>query len=647
LSKKDIALAWARAGFTVLPIGRDKRPLVAWRAMQETPWTDSEIANYWNNNPDANIGVIPGSNDWAVVDGDIYKHSAAAEQFSDWLLDNNLTLQDGPEAHTGSGGLHLWLKAPGGVKSGPINECIDIKSNGGYVLVPGSESDSGIYKWSDRATGITADGIPAVASELPAGVVQSNMAGEAVSQNRGTFQDGTVVSIGKAKDGRERLLADAVWFAGNRIVEERGDLQDLDAWAERAEERFAQVARGRHGKELQDDWPRSEVLAKCRSTLPKLLSIVGSVEDDKVPVAEPRRFKVDPWNTQDFNPIGDDDLVEGLLSQSSLSVLYGPSNSGKTFQAMALAFAVSTGTEFYGRQAMQGRVVYLAAEGAANIRKRRAALKIEHKDMLEKRGELPAFDMIGSSFNLLSPVGDIDALIEAIGEADLIVIDTLAAVAAGGDENTAPTMLAIVNNCRKLISRTGAHVMLVHHMGKSEEKGARGHSSLRAALDTELEVMAVPGTNIGRIKITKQRDMELAAQMGFELRTVVIHETANGDQITSCVVDPKDVKRNTTKKSSLVRGLEKIIFNKFNSATRPAARPSRIEVNGTMINVIDAIDSEIIRDSFKSLPENDGVTSANLRKRYQRALLDVCREGDIVYGSEKIGLLRDSSERIA
>lgn len=159
--------------------------------------------------------------------------------------------------------------------------------------------------------------------------------------------------------------------------------------------------------------------------------------------------------------------------------------------------------------------------------------------------------------------------------------------------------------------------------------------------------MAVPGTNIGRIKVTKQRDMELAAQMGFELRTVVIHETASGDQITSCVVDPKDVKPNTTKKSSLTRGLEKIIFNKFASPTRPAARPSRIEVNGTMINVIDAIDSEIIRDSFKSLPENDGVQGSTLRSRYQRALHEVCREGDVVYGSEKIGLLRDTSERRA
>ena len=156
--------------------------------------------------------------------------------------------------------------------------------------------------------------------------------------------------------------------------------------------------------------------------------------------------------------------------------------------------------------------------------------------------------------------------------------------------------------------------------------------------------MAVPGTNIGRIKVTKQRDMELAAQMGFELMPVTIHITRTGDEIKSCVVEPKDVKPNTTKKSSLTRGLEKIIFNKFNSPTRPAARPGRIEVNGTMINVIDAIDSQVVRESFKSLPENDGVEGAALRKRYQRALHDACKQGDIVYESEKIGLLRDISE---
>ena len=651
MSKLHDALAWRKAGFSVLPVGRNKRPLRPWRQLQDSPMSEAEVIATWTANPEANVAVIPGSGGWAVIDADIYKPNAA-EDFADFLIKNGLSIDDGPVADTGSGGLHLWLECKNGVKSGPLTSNIDIKSLGGYVLVPGSTNEQGDYTWRTKnaARYVDVQGVPFYSEEilpkdLRTAEYLNNFDVAVGAENTVSFQDSPIVSIGLAKDGREKLLAKAVWFAGNRILEEQGDLNDLEAWADRAQQRFEQVARGRNGRALEDDHPRDVVLAKCRSTLPKLLA-VEIVEDDEVPVKK-KRFVIEPWDTPDFNPDGNDDLVDGLLSQSSLSVLYGPSNSGKTFQAMALAFAVATGSEFYGRQARQGRVVYLAAEGAANIKKRRAALKIAHKHLLDEREELPAFDMIGDSFDLLSPAGDIDDLIDEIGKADFIVIDTLAAVAAGRDENTAPTMFSIVANCHRLIAETGAHVMLVHHMGKSEEKGARGHSSLRAAIDTELEVMAVPGTNIGRIKITKQRDMEPAAQMGFELRTVVIHETASGDQITSCVVDPKDVKPNTTKKSSLVRALEKIIFNKFTSPTRPAARPSRIEVNGTMINVIDAIDSQIVRDSFKSLPENDGVTKANLRMRYQRALREVCREGDIVYGSEKIGLLRDASERRA
>ncbi len=45
--------------------------------------------------------------------------------------------------------------------------------------------------------------------------------------------------------------------------------------------------------------------------------------------------------------------------------------------------------------------------------------------------------------------------------------------------------------CMDLIRQeTGACVLFVHHSGKDAAKGARGHSLLRAAIDTEIEVKA-------------------------------------------------------------------------------------------------------------------------------------------------------------
>ena len=152
----------------------------------------------------------------------------------------------------------------------------------------------------------------------------------------------------------------------------------------------------------------------------------------------------------------------------------------------------------------RGRVVYLAAEGVTNIRRRRAAIKRHFADQIAELDEPPEVDLIGDSFDLASGIVDVEALAEAIGDAKLIIVDTLAAVfGGGGDGNTAPTMLAIVKAANCLIKATGAHDMLVHYTGKNQDQGARGHSSLRAALDTEIECKMNADTGIGRLKVTK------------------------------------------------------------------------------------------------------------------------------------------------
>ncbi|MFK5284070.1 AAA family ATPase, partial [Lacticaseibacillus paracasei] len=51
-------------------------------------------------------------------------------------------------------------------------------------------------------------------------------------------------------------------------------------------------------------------------------------------------------------------------------MLYGESGSGKSFMALQLAGAIARGVEWRGRRVKQGRVVYIAAEGAGGFRNR-------------------------------------------------------------------------------------------------------------------------------------------------------------------------------------------------------------------------------------------------------------------------------------
>jgi hypothetical protein len=78
--------------------------------------------------------------------------------------------------------------------------------------------------------------------------------------------------------------------------------------------------------------------------------------------------------------------------------------------------------------------------------------------------------------------------------------------------------------------------MIVHHTGKDAARGARGHSSLRAAVDTELRV-TVGEDGWRTVETTKQRDMPADFERRFRLRVVELGRDQDGDAVTSCVVE--------------------------------------------------------------------------------------------------------------
>lgn len=228
-------------------------------------------------------------------------------------------------------------------------------------------------------------------------------------------------------------------------------------------------------------------------------------------------------------------LVKGWLDQGAVSVVYGPSNVGKSFWALNIAHHVSSGLPWGGRRVRQGRVIYIAAEGGASFNNRVAAL------------ENPQFFVLAGAITLTgqnSQAGPLSEVLQHLaatgGESiDLIVIDTLARVMGGLDENTAPDIADLVRNLDLIRRATGAHVMLVHHSGKEVGKGARGHSSLRAAIDTEIELKR---DDLGIIiaEVTKQRDGPTGYKFNYQLRQVDLGRDQDGDQITTCLVEPVD-----------------------------------------------------------------------------------------------------------
>ena len=54
-------------------------------------------------------------------------------------------------------------------------------------------------------------------------------------------------------------------------------------------------------------------------------------------------------------------------------------------------------------------------------------------------------------------------------------------------------MAQYIRNITTLRSGFNCHVLIIHHSGKDKNKGARGHTSLRAAVDTEIEINVTAG----------------------------------------------------------------------------------------------------------------------------------------------------------
>jgi len=232
-------------------------------------------------------------------------------------------------------------------------------------------------------------------------------------------------------------------------------------------------------------------------------------------------------------------LVDGLIPAKGFAALYGKPGSYKSFTALYLAGHIANGLEAFTRSTNQGDVVYLAGEGGAGLKRRWDALKQHHSLPDDSR-----IAFVKAQLNLRSTPDDAEALIEAVRakglKPQLLVVDTLARAFAGGNENSSEDMGAFISVVGMIQAELDTAIMIVHHSGKDEARGQRGHSSLLGAVDAELEVTKISDDDsperIGRLKVTKQKDGEDGVEIGYRMVSVQL-STIDPDS-TSLALEP-------------------------------------------------------------------------------------------------------------
>lgn len=225
-------------------------------------------------------------------------------------------------------------------------------------------------------------------------------------------------------------------------------------------------------------------------------------------------------------------LVKGILPSSGLAAIYGPSGSGKTFLALDLIMAIACQSDWFGHKIKNAPVTYVGLEGKGGINNRIKAWRIKNPTLTPSN-----FKVILNNFDLMNKANVIElgqAIINAQMHHGVIVIDTLNQASPTADENSSQDMGVIIKHLKLLQETTEGLVLIIHHTGKNTSQGLRGHSSLKAALDANIEVS---GGDRRSWLLEKSKDGEDGKSFGFSLEMRQLGIDSDGDLITSCTVE--------------------------------------------------------------------------------------------------------------
>jgi hypothetical protein len=218
-------------------------------------------------------------------------------------------------------------------------------------------------------------------------------------------------------------------------------------------------------------------------------------------------------------------LIKGLFPRRGIAVVWGPPKCLKSFFVLDATFHIARGVSYHGRRVQQGTVLYCAFEGGHGNSRRIEALRRYYKLPEDDRTPLPVMDDVA---NLIKDHGVLiqDILFQLDGEIPIcVVLDTLNK-SIQGSESKDDDMGAYIRAAEVIRTKFDCLVIIVHHCGWNDTR-MRGHSSLLAALDTEISVKREG--NIMTATVESNRDGVEGAQIIGRSKEIVVGEDSSGD----------------------------------------------------------------------------------------------------------------------
>lgn len=223
-------------------------------------------------------------------------------------------------------------------------------------------------------------------------------------------------------------------------------------------------------------------------------------------------------------------IVENLFSAGSVSLVVGEAGSKKTWSLIDLAVSVARGETWLRFPTTPAPALVVDEESGSRRLARRLGQTLRgHK--ADEQTPLYYVSLAAFDFGKLEDVNILHGLILQTG-ARFVVIDALADVMPGRDENAVQFVQPVFIALRRVAESTQAAIVIIHHSNKAG--GYRGSTAIKGAVDLMLQVESQPDSPNVDFRTEKARDTEpltFAAVAHFEPERFYMTESAGGPSI--------------------------------------------------------------------------------------------------------------------
>lgn len=429
----EAALHLASLGYRVFPVNRKKQPLAGSNGCKDATTDEQQIRKWFTRDMGWQLAVATGI-DLFVLDLDCKNgHDGIASLHT--LEAKYEELPYGPRVITPSGGQHWWFRYDPLLdlrcSVGVLGDGIDVRAEGGYVVVPTSVIESGAYRWAVDLD----DCDPPPAPQWLIDLIQSPKANGGDGPTRhdtvqalidaalsGQWHESVVRlvahMVGKGlSDPVILLTAPALTLPGFTVEKTRSELQVMIKGAR---------AKG---------W---------------------DVPEQPAPIYQANSIK---WNeAEGTDPMNVQWLWPDRLVTSRINLIVGMGDVGKDVLACTLAAVVSTGRAWPdGRDLGRGpgTVGYVSSEDdpADTIVPRLIAAGADRKRVL-----------LWKPFEPPKPAD--------IADLDMLIVSPLIHILDGGDTNSDRDARAMIRPWQDAAERSGTSIIGICHYNKKNDLAA-------------------------------------------------------------------------------------------------------------------------------------------------------------------------------